>query len=61
MPSQNAESLYNLGNSLAVAGKLDQAIAAFIRAVELRPGFVDAHFKLGNSLAHSGKPEEAAN
>ena len=60
MPSQNAESLYNLGNSLAVAGKLDQAIAAFIRAVELRPGFVDAHFKLGNSLAHSGKPEEAA-
>ncbi|MGD0388152.1 MAG: tetratricopeptide repeat protein [Tepidisphaeraceae bacterium] len=60
MPGQNAESLYNLGNTLAVAGKLDQAIAAYTRAVELRPEFFDAHFKLGNALANSAKCDEAA-
>jgi predicted O-linked N-acetylglucosamine transferase (SPINDLY family) len=60
MPGQNAETLYHQGNSLAAAGKLDQAVAAYTRAVELRPGFLDAHFKLGNALANSAKPDEAA-
>jgi predicted O-linked N-acetylglucosamine transferase (SPINDLY family) len=60
MAGQNAETLFNLGNSLASAGKLDEAIATYTRAVELRPEFFEAHFKLGNALANSSRCEEAA-
>jgi len=60
MPGLNAETLYSQGNALAAAGKLDQAIAAYARAIELRPEFLDAHFKLGNALANTARCDEAA-
>jgi len=60
MPVHTAESQFNLGNSLRAAGKVDQAIAAYARAIEIRPDFLDAHFRLGNSLAAAGRSDAAA-
>lgn len=39
----NAAAYYNLGNALKEQGKHDEAIASFERALELDPGFNDAH------------------
>ena len=39
-----AEGQYNLGNALAKAGRYDDAIAAYDRALELQPGMKDAAF-----------------
>ncbi len=38
----SAEGRYNLGNSLAAQGKLDEAIAAYDAALEARPDFEEA-------------------
>ena len=37
-----ADAQYNLGNALANAGRLDDAIAAYDRALALQPGMTDA-------------------
>jgi protein O-GlcNAc transferase len=60
MPPESAEAQFNLANSLKASGKTDDAIAAYRRAIELRPDFLDAHFRLGNTLAAAGRSDEAA-
>ncbi len=42
----SANSFYNLGNSLARQQKLDEAIAAYEKALELNPEMEDAEFNL---------------
>jgi len=49
----------NLGNALVDQGKLDEAVAAFRRAIALRPNFAEAHSNLGDALQDEGQLEEA--
>jgi protein O-GlcNAc transferase len=60
MSGQSAEAQFNLGNSLRAAGKFDDALAAYRKALELRPNYQSAHFKLGYLLAAQGNYAEAA-
>ena len=48
-----------LAGTLIGQRKVVDAIAAFRRIIELRPGFAEAHCDLGNALAESGQIEEA--
>ncbi len=50
-----AQQNYQSGTSLAVQGKIDQALAYFERALSLWPDFVEAHNNLGLTLATQGK------
>ncbi|RQS02533.1 tetratricopeptide repeat protein [Burkholderia sp. Bp9002] len=56
-----AEPVYlnNLGNMLRAHGRLDDAIAAYRRAVALKPDYADAHSNLGNALCEAGDPHAA--
>src|SRR5262249_26715073 len=49
----------NLGNALAMLGKLDGAIAAHRKAIELDPKNALAHNNLGKALYDQKKPAEA--
>ena len=40
-------------------GKLDEAVACYRRALELKPDFAEAHSNLGNALKDQGKLDEA--
>lgn len=51
--------LYNQGVAYDNAGKADEAIAAFQKAIELRPTQAAYYNSLGNVLARSGKIPEA--
>lgn len=55
--SQSAEDFYNLGNGLAQAGKLDEAIDAYQKALEKRPEFKEAQENL-DYLKSLSKPEQ---
>src|ERR1035438_23802 len=51
---------YNvLGGCLYRAGRLDEAIASFRTAIEIKPRFASAENNLGLALAHQGKLQEA--
>ena len=39
---------------LAEQGKLDEAVACYRRALELKPDFAEAHYNLGNALRTRG-------
>lgn len=52
---------YFLGDVLSVQGEeLDAAEAAFERALELRPAYAPAHWRLGEARIAQGKTEEAS-
>ena len=53
------QAYYNLGNVLKDQGKLDEAVACYRRALELKPDFAEAHNNLGNALKDQGKLDEA--
>jgi COMPASS component SWD3 len=50
---------YNRGNALRVQGKMDEAIDAYRKAIELNPNYAGAHYNLGNALRDQEKPDEA--
>ncbi|MEH1793140.1 tetratricopeptide repeat protein, partial [Nostoc sp.] len=50
---------YNLGSALYAQGKLEEAIAAYQRALQIDPNFALAHNNLGIALKGQGKLEEA--
>jgi protein O-GlcNAc transferase len=53
------EGHFNLGNALMGQGKLDEAIAAYRRAIRIKPDYAAAHTTLGIALAGQGRLDEA--
>jgi tetratricopeptide (TPR) repeat protein len=56
---ENYMAITMLGSLSAKDGKLDEAMAQYHRALQLKPGFAEAHFFLGNALENQGKLDEA--
>ena len=63
-PAMVANRLANahagLANEYRAAGALDEAVAQYRRALELRPGFADIRLALARALLERGRHEEAA-
>jgi tetratricopeptide (TPR) repeat protein len=51
----------NLGTALFIAGRNDEAIAAFQRAIDIDPHYASALVNLGRAQLQSGQPASAAN
>ena len=49
----------NFAMALLTRGRIDEAIAQYRRAVEIRPDFADDHYNLGTVLGQAGKYDEA--
>ena len=49
----------NLGNALLQNGDVDDAITHFQEALQINPGYAEAHINLGNALFQRGKVDEA--
>ncbi len=49
----------NLGFVLEAAGRVDDAIVHYQRAIALKPGFADGHYNLGLALDGKGRTDEA--
>ncbi len=56
-PSQAADAWNNLGVTLSILGRHQEALTALVRAVETRPDFIDAYFNLAKEaiLLHQEK------
>ena len=50
---------YDLGNSLARQGRLDQATASYQQALSLKPEYAAAHYNLASVRSAAGHHEEA--
>jgi tetratricopeptide (TPR) repeat protein len=48
----------NLGNALLKNGAVDEAIAQFQKALEIKPDYAVAHYNLGNALLKRGSVDE---
>jgi tetratricopeptide (TPR) repeat protein len=59
-PTPSASEHMDLGMEYYEQGKLDEAIAEFQAAIELKPDNPDAHRNLGSAYGEQGKWEEAA-
>ncbi|HKB07719.1 MAG TPA: tetratricopeptide repeat protein [Candidatus Polarisedimenticolia bacterium] len=57
---QQAEECNNRGVALYYRGAMEASLAAFRRAVELRPDYAEAHNNLGLVFSKMGKEKEAA-
>ncbi len=55
----SAQTFSDWGNCLLRQRRPEDAIAKYERAIEVRPGFADAHFNLGLALELTGRTEEA--
>ena len=56
---QNARAHYNLGVTLALPGRVEEAIGHFEQAVRIKPDYVDAHYNLDLALVRLGRLPEA--
>ena len=54
-----AEALNNRGNILQMFDRLDEAVASYDRALELKPDYADASNNRGNALKGLGRIDEA--
>jgi tetratricopeptide (TPR) repeat protein len=54
-----AEPYYNLGLSLAMLNRADDALAGYAKAIALKPDYAAAHNNRGNLLRSLGRLEEA--
>ena len=50
---------YNLGNALSKAGKYEEAIRHYFKAVRIKPDYGAAHYNLGIALAEVSRLKEA--
>src|SRR5204862_1782503 len=50
---------YDLANALLHEGKLDDAIAHYKKAVQLRPNYASAYYNLGAALFYKGQLDDA--
>lgn len=57
--AMRAATYQNLGAALREAGRLDEAAAAYRRAVSLEPDYAPAHSGLGSVLRQQGRVDEA--
>ena len=57
--TENVTAHNNLGNHLLEAGRFEEAIDHFRRAVDIMPECAEAHNNLGNALAKVGQSDEA--
>jgi tetratricopeptide repeat protein len=55
----NPAAVLNEANLHFESGAFDEAVAGYLRAITLKPDFVDAHSNLGNVLRRQGRVEEA--
>ncbi len=58
--ARNEQAHFNLGNALRQQGRLDEAIAHYQQALQIRPQYADPHNNLGNVLWRQGRLAEAA-
>ena len=56
----DASLFYELGLALNRAGRLDEALHAYSRALELDPGLLEARYDRAEILLFLGRPEDAA-
>jgi len=49
----------NLGIALYQAGRTNEAIIHFLKAIQIKPDYAKAHFNLGSALNEQGKTSEA--
>src|SRR2546426_509955 len=56
---ESAEAHYQRGVALAAQGQLDEAIAAFRKALELRPNYPEALKELGTAFLRKGQLDDA--
>jgi len=54
-----ADAHYNLGVAFYEQGQLEQAIASYLKAIEINPDFADAHNNLGIAFYDLGRIDEA--
>ena len=57
--TREAIAHYNLGNTLAELGRLQDAATSYKRAIVIKPDLIEAHYNLSNTLKELGRLEEA--
>jgi len=57
--SNNYIAHYSLGKALFEQGNVDEAIAQYQKALQIKPDYADVHETLGNALLQKGNADEA--